>query len=64
LDNERANCVLFLPVVYMTGDSADQWLAHGVLGSILLKKPFVDAQLITALGTLLNAASARLRDTG
>jgi CheY-like chemotaxis protein len=45
-----------LPVIYMTGDSAEQWASQGVPGSILLQKPFVDAQLVTALSTLLNEA--------
>lgn len=45
-----------IPVIYMTGDSADQWRAQGVPGSILLQKPFVGAQLITALTSLLNEA--------
>lgn len=45
-----------LPVVYMTGDSAVEWRAQGVPGSVLLQKPFVEAQLITALTTLLNEA--------
>jgi CheY-like chemotaxis protein len=49
----------FLPVIYMTGDSSSEWQAHGVPGSILLAKPFVDAQLITAVSTLLNLAAAR-----
>jgi CheY-like chemotaxis protein len=43
-----------MPVIYMTGDSAYLWTAHGVPNSVLLQKPFVDAQLITALATLLN----------
>jgi hypothetical protein len=47
-----------MPVIYMTGDSAAQWSANGVPNSVLLRKPFVDAQLTTALATLLNAASA------
>lgn len=45
-----------LPVVYMTGDSAVDWAAHGVPNSILLAKPFVPAQLLTAVSQLLNAA--------
>lgn len=44
-----------LPVVYMTGASADQWAARGVPNSVLLGKPFADAQLITAVSQLLNA---------
>lgn len=47
----------FIPVIYMTGDSAEQWRAQGVPGSVLLQKPFVAAQLITALTGLLNDAS-------
>ena len=45
-----------LPIIYMTGDSAVQWTAHGVPGSVLLQKPFVGAQLVTALTNLLNEA--------
>jgi DNA-binding response OmpR family regulator len=45
-----------LPVVYMSGDSAHEWSANGVPESIMLQKPFVPAQLITAITTLLNQA--------
>ncbi|WP_211857811.1 response regulator [Plastoroseomonas hellenica] len=45
-----------VPVIYMTGDSAHEWSAHGVPESIVLQKPFVPAQLITAIATLLNEA--------
>jgi CheY-like chemotaxis protein len=45
-----------LAVVYMTGASADDWAANGVPNSILLKKPFAPAQLITAVSQLLTAA--------
>lgn len=44
-----------LPVVYVSGDSAHDHTVQGVPGSIMLQKPFVSAQLITALTTLLNA---------
>ncbi|MFN7023943.1 MAG: response regulator [Pseudorhizobium sp.] len=43
-----------MPVIYMTGDSASQWTAQGVPGSILLQKPFAHSQLTAALATLLN----------
>ena len=43
-----------MPVIYMTGDSAKDWAAQGVPNSVLLQKPFVNAQLVTALTTLLN----------
>lgn len=46
-----------LPVVYMTGASADQWAARGVPNSILIPKPFAPAQMITAVSQLLNSAS-------
>jgi DNA-binding NtrC family response regulator len=45
-------------VVYMTGDSAGEWAVHGVPKSLLLQKPFAQAQLITAVSTLLNEASS------
>ncbi|WP_420738115.1 response regulator [Bradyrhizobium japonicum] len=41
------------PIVYMTGDSAEAWTAHGVPNSILLTKPFAPAQLVTAVSQLL-----------
>lgn len=42
-----------IAVVYMTGDSAAQWFAEGVPNSILLTKPFPEAQLLTAMATLM-----------
>ena len=48
-----------IPIVYMSGDSASDWASKGVPGSVMLTKPFVNAQLITALATLLNEASNR-----
>jgi DNA-binding response OmpR family regulator len=47
-----------LPVVYMSGDSAHDWTAQGVPESVMLQKPFVIAQLVTAITTLLNQASS------
>ncbi|WP_092990047.1 response regulator [Rhizobium sp. NFR03] len=44
-----------LPVVYMTADSSHEWAAYGVPGSVLLGKPFAEAQLVTAISQLLNA---------
>ncbi|MBN8925545.1 MAG: response regulator [Rhodospirillales bacterium 69-11] len=43
-----------MPVIYMSGHRAAEWAVNGVPGSILLEKPFVPAQLITAIATLLN----------
>jgi hypothetical protein len=45
-----------IPVIYMSGDSIHEWSANGVPESIMLQKPFVIAQLISALATLLNNA--------
>lgn len=41
-------------VVYVTGDSAADWHAQGVPGSMVLQKPVADAQLLTGISTLLN----------
>jgi CheY-like chemotaxis protein len=43
----------FLPIIYMTGDSADQWKAFGASGSKLLQKPFADDLLVTALAAVI-----------
>jgi DNA-binding response OmpR family regulator len=47
-----------LPVVYMTGEAAEEWPSKGVPNSILLNKPFAPAQLVTAVSQLLNANSS------
>ncbi|XIA67906.1 response regulator [Bradyrhizobium sp. TZ2] len=46
-----------LPVVYMTGDSADEWPSKGVPNSLLLTKPFAPAQIVTAVSQLLNTGT-------
>jgi DNA-binding response OmpR family regulator len=45
------------PVVYMSGQSADEWTVKGVPNSIMLAKPFAPAQLVTALSNLLNSGT-------
>lgn len=45
-----------IPVVYMSGDSLHEWSANGVPESMMLQKPFIIAQLISAVTTLLNNA--------
>lgn len=52
----RANPTL--PVIYISGDSAIHWGAEGVPDSVMITKPFVMAQIITALSTLLNQQPA------
>ena len=44
-----------LPIVYISGDSAVEHSAQGVPDSMMIQKPFVGAQVVTALATLLNA---------
>jgi CheY-like chemotaxis protein len=43
------------PVVYMSGDAAEDWASKGVPHSIMLAKPFAPAQLVTAVSQLLNS---------
>jgi DNA-binding response OmpR family regulator len=43
-----------MPVIYLSGDSAIDWSAEGVPESVMVKKPFVLAQLVTAITTLMN----------
>ena len=43
-----------MPVVYMSGDSGAEWASKGVPHSVMVPKPFVPAQIITAVAALLN----------
>lgn len=43
-----------LPVLHMSGDSAHEWSSQGVPNSMVIPKPFVAAQIVTALSSLLN----------
>jgi DNA-binding response OmpR family regulator len=45
-----------LAVVRMSGASAHEWAALGVPNIVMLQKPFVAAQLVTAVATLINQA--------
>ena len=45
-----------MPVVYITGDSSHDWASKGVPNSVVVSKPFVPAQLSTAVATLITAA--------
>jgi DNA-binding response OmpR family regulator len=49
-----------LPVVYLTGFYVEDWASQGVPKSTLVQKPFAPAQLVTAIASLLNAASSSL----
>ena len=48
-----------IPIVYISGDSAHEWDAQGVPNSVMVSKPFVAAQIITAITSLLNEAGCR-----
>ena len=48
-----------MPVVYMSGDCAADWLALGVPESLMLQKPFASAQLAVAVSDLLNKTVLR-----
>jgi DNA-binding response OmpR family regulator len=45
-----------MPVVYISGVSADEWPSKGVPNSLMVAKPFVVARLIAAVNTLLAEA--------
>lgn len=46
-----------LAVVYVTGDSVGNWTAEGVPNSLILQKPYAEAQLMTAIASLLIEAA-------
>lgn len=45
-----------LPVIYVTGDSVAEWNSSGVPGSVILQKPYAEAQLLDAAASLMAAA--------
>ena len=59
---EARTKVPLLPVVYMTGDSAADWTAFGVPKSVLVQKPFVGAQVLAAVMTLMNSDNSDASD--
>jgi len=46
------------PVVYMSGDSAEDWASRGVPDSIMLAKPFAPSQLVVAVAQLIGVPPA------
>jgi CheY-like chemotaxis protein len=46
-----------IAVIYITGDSAHEWMEKGVPKSLCLQKPFAPAQIVTGVATLLNDPS-------
>jgi CheY-like chemotaxis protein len=49
-----------MPVIYMTGANSQEWASLGVPKSQLVPKPFVVAQVITAVSQLINEAASAL----
>jgi DNA-binding response OmpR family regulator len=45
-----------MPVIYMSGGSGNDWSSRGVPESVMIAKPFVPVQLITAVSTLITNA--------
>ncbi len=46
-----------MPMVYVSGDSSHEWEAQGVPNSVMVPKPYVHSQILTALATLMNHSS-------
>ena len=42
-----------LPVVYVSAVSEHEWTSHGVPNSVMITKPFVAAQVVVAISSLL-----------
>jgi DNA-binding response OmpR family regulator len=42
-----------IPIIYMSGDSAQDWLSKGAPSSLMITKPFTPVQLITAISSLI-----------
>lgn len=45
-----------MPIIYMSGDSAGDWSSKGVPNSLMIQKPYVLVQVITAISQLITAA--------
>jgi hypothetical protein len=43
----------------MSGDSTQDWSSRGVPNSVVAAKPFVPAQILTAVTMLMNEAATR-----
>lgn len=45
-----------LPVVYVSAASDHEWTSRGVPGSVMITKPFVPAQVVVAISSLLTVS--------
>jgi len=48
-----------IAVVYVSADSGPDWTSKGVPKSVLLVKPFAEAQVVNAVATLITEADAQ-----
>ena len=48
-----------IQVIYMSGDSGNDWSSKGVPNSLMIAKPFAVAQVVTAISNLLVAEDTR-----
>jgi CheY-like chemotaxis protein len=48
-----------IAVVYVSADCVDDWPAEGLPNSVAIQKPFAEAQLVTAISTLITEAGSR-----
>jgi DNA-binding response OmpR family regulator len=46
-----------LPVIYVSAASDQEWTSQGVPASVMIAKPFVPAQVVVAISTLLIVTS-------
>ena len=53
-----------IPVVYISGDSAHEWAAHGVPNSTMITKPFAAIEVVVALASLRNRAETSVTPNG
>jgi DNA-binding response OmpR family regulator len=51
-----------MPVLYMSGDSVNDWASKGVPNSVMLAKPFAPVQLITEISRLITEADIHRKD--
>jgi len=51
-----------IPVVYVSADSSGDWTSKGVPHSVMIAKPFLHVQIITAIAILLNKAEGGVSD--
>jgi DNA-binding response OmpR family regulator len=42
-----------MPIIYMSGDKAHEWISRGVPNSTMIAKPFAIAQMITMVSVLI-----------